>query len=113
MVVPFVLEDFPGEFIDGHSAQCVEAKISLKRFSGEMLKREERAADSAKLKAAALKKALKKKEAETSVVKEKLEAVEQANNLNNNNVEISKNPARETQFSDPPADKKAVRRIFL
>jgi hypothetical protein len=62
LVVPFVLEDFPGEFIDGHSAQCVEAKISLKRFSGKMLKREERAAASAKLKAAALKKAFKKKQ---------------------------------------------------
>jgi hypothetical protein len=35
LVVPFVLTDFPGEFIDGHSAACVEAKLSLKRFSGK------------------------------------------------------------------------------
>ena len=62
LVVPFVLTDFPGEFIDGHSAACVEAKLSLKRFSGKMLKRAERAAASLKTKKAALDKVFKKKQ---------------------------------------------------
>ena len=62
LVVPFVLTDFPGDFIDEHSAACVESKLSLKRFSGKMLKRAERAAASLKTKKAALDKVFKKKQ---------------------------------------------------
>ena len=62
VVVPFVLTDFPGDFIDGHSAACVDSKLSLKRFSGKMLKRAERAAASLKTKKAALDKVFKKKQ---------------------------------------------------
>ena len=72
---------------------------SVKRSTEETLTMERKYNDS--------KRALKKKEAENSVLKEKLGVLEQANTkLINNNVEISKNPARETQFSETPADKK-------
>ena len=62
VVIPFVLADIPGELVDNeHFPQCVEAKIALKRFSGKMLKREERAAAAAKLKKEALKKVFESK----------------------------------------------------
>ena len=62
VVIPFVLADFPGELVDNeHYPQCVEARIALKRFSGKMLKREERAAAAAKLKKEALKKVFESK----------------------------------------------------
>ena len=42
LVVPF-----DGDFIDEHTPACSEAKVALKRYSGKMLKRAERAAEKA------------------------------------------------------------------
>jgi hypothetical protein len=56
LVVPF-----DGDFIDEHTPACSEAKVALKRYSGKMLKRAERAAISLKHKETALKKVFKKK----------------------------------------------------
>ena len=57
LVVPF-----KGDFIDEHSPACFEAKVSLKRYSGKILKRAERAAACLKHKETALKKVFKKKQ---------------------------------------------------
>jgi hypothetical protein len=50
VVVPFVLEDFSGELVDGHFPECVETKKALIRYTGKVKKRAERAAAAEKRK---------------------------------------------------------------